>query len=388
MSAISLKISNIFKLVFCVLFILGINPPNIIGDLSTFNQSPYSFGPEGRAIQDLKDFYKPNEMVSIVRYRPMVTRDKYGVIQIYTSDGKVIVSINQDGSRVFQLKGTTVEQDQDGNITRILKVKPNSNIREIRDGKGEFLGYQELAFGSNVSKEYDSSKNLTKTYEYNLFGKIISNIIDELTQTRTVFDSKGLPSYDLNYEGAIVARYNYNEYGELIYKTDNRMNRTFYFPSNGQMDRTEDQYGNLLLKYNYRADENGRMVLYSTLDNMGRTTFYKSGKPQREVDQQGNTTKEYFYDGQKLIYTYDTYLHETVWYDKDGKPTYSSVDNMLTKEWLYSKGKLVGLWEEGKNVLIAYVRGDEVGRYMFFKKPTGGQIQELIDSGVIKKNRA
>ena len=122
------------------------------------------------------------------------------------------------------------------------------------------------------------------------------------------------------------------------------------------------------------------------LDNLGRTTFYSNGKPQYERDAQGNTTKEYGYNGQTLVYTFDNNLGQTTWYDINGNPLYISQDNVPIQEWLYSKGKLVAVWDDAKNVLTGYIRGDAVATFLFISKPSAEFVQQMIDEGIIKKN--
>ena len=380
------NLSKIFHLLLSLVLISGVYTPRLGADLSSFDQSPYSYGPEGRPIQDLQEFQKPSGMASILPFRPIMSRDKYGVKQFWSPSGLPLATINADGTMTFQLNGTTITKAPDGTVTQRMKVQPNSNKAVISDGQGNYLGYQTLEGGYSVNQQFDSNGNVTESYYYNKFGKSIEYIVNELTQTRTIFDSYGLPTNDINYEGNIVATYVYDDHSRLVYKTDAQMNKTYYNVANGEMDRTEDQHGNCLVKYYYKTDSLGMAVLDTSVDNFGRTTSYANGKPQIERDAQGNTTKEYCYNGQTLVYTFDCAMGQSTWYDINGNPLYISQDNIPLQEWLYSKSKLVGVWDYSRNVLTGYIRGDAVSTFLFTQKPSAEVVQEMIDEGIIVKN--
>ena len=53
--------------------------------------NPYSFGPEGRTVSDLRDFAKPNKMVRILPNMPVASTDSEGNRVYYTPDGKTII---------------------------------------------------------------------------------------------------------------------------------------------------------------------------------------------------------------------------------------------------------------------------------------------------------
>jgi hypothetical protein len=374
------------NLVFSLMLIAGVSAPRLAADLSSFDQSPYTYGPEGRTIQDLQNFQRPSAMMNIVPFRPVMTRDKYGVRQFWSTAGKPLLTINADGSMAFQLNGTTINKAPDGSVATRTKIQHNSNVAVITDGEGNYLGYQTIAFGYNVQQQFDSNNNLTQTYHYSHYAKKVDYIINELTQTRTVFDSNGLPTTDINYEGSVVASYIYDDHSRLMHKTDNRMNKTYYSLSTGQMDRTEDRYGNILVQYYYKTNHLGMDVLETSVDNIGLTTFYSNGKPRIEKDAQGNTTKEYGYNGQTLVFTFDNFMAQTTWYDVNGNPLFISKDDVPIQEWLYSKGRLVGVWDYARNVLTGYIRGDAVSTFLFIQKPNAQFVQQMIDEGIIKKN--
>ena len=45
--------------------------------------------------------------------------------------------------------------------------------------------------GNKIVAEYDAEGNLTKSYEYNKYGKQMQWVVDELTQSRVRYDEEG-----------------------------------------------------------------------------------------------------------------------------------------------------------------------------------------------------
>jgi hypothetical protein len=240
----------------------------------------------------------------------------------------------------------------------------------------------ELGLGGKVVKEYDYQNNVTKSYKYNDYGKNTQFILDELTQTKTVFDKEGKASYDVNYEGGKVAWYQYDDKGRIEQKTDIQQNKTYY-DKFGNMTYTEDQYKNVVMKYSYKKDDEGRWILDTAVDYHGNTTEYKNGKPKFEKDTDGATTKEYVYNGLTLLYTFDHGNNETTWYDIDGRQLISTFNEDLKKEWVYSKGKLVGLYDASTCMVTYYIHGQAIQSDRVDGPPTAEEIQAKIDRGEI-----
>jgi len=72
---------------------------------------------------------------------------------------------------------------------------------------------------------------------YDKYGKAQEYVLNELTQTKTVFDRNGNPKCDVNYEGTEIAWYHYNDKGNLTEKVDWHNNVTSYDPAKGVMTR-------------------------------------------------------------------------------------------------------------------------------------------------------
>ena len=123
--------------------------------------NPYSFGPQGRSVSDLRDFAKPKDMVRILPNRPVVATDSSGSRVYYSSDGKLSLSISKDGSMSFSLGGVTKGYNSDGelkNVSRTLKGK--GLLQEIKNEKNEVIGYKALNGKGRVSETYDKDMNL------------------------------------------------------------------------------------------------------------------------------------------------------------------------------------------------------------------------------------
>ncbi|MFH1540406.1 MAG: hypothetical protein ABID79_00905 [Elusimicrobiota bacterium] len=343
------------------------------------------FGPEATLNIDTTEFGKPRDMMNIVPNRPVAAKDKNGNRLYYTPSGKLTLRINNDGSKEFSLSIKSKEVDKEGNLQKETEKQRGNTMSVIKNEKGEILGYQELGFGGKTIGEYDKDMNKVRSYQYNKYGKNTEWVLDELSMTKTVYNTKGQASVDINFENREVAHYYYDENSRLVLKTDIYDNKT-YFDKKGNMTHTEDKYGKIVMKYNYINDDNGNYVLDTTTELHGNITYYKNGKPQVMKTKDGITEKEWFYDSQTLSFTFERKTNETTWYSIDGKPLYVSYDNKLSKEWLYNEGKLVGVWSETDNSLVVYIYTQEVARLIKLdEKPTAVEVQKLIDSGEIKK---
>jgi len=205
-----------------------------------------------------------------------------------------------------------------------------------------------------VVNEYDKDKNHTKQYIYDEYGKTISAVVNIMTQGRTVYDESGKPAYELDYEGNRMAKYEYDDYGRMASKTDAYGNKTF-FDGNGNLTRTENQDGIVLCSYNYVYDENNNYVLFTSFDPTTRnTTYYENGKQTVTKNHAGAVTVDYFWNGSKLVATFDRGSQETTWYDIDGRSLYTSFNDQLISKNLYYNGQLVGIFDVRSNQVTIF----------------------------------
>jgi YD repeat-containing protein len=352
----------------------------------SFTPVHQQFGPQSQLLPiEQIEFARPKDMVNILPGRPIAARDKYGNRTYFSPSGHAMLRISNDGKREFSLGAYSKETDEKGKVLRETTKSQGTNLVELKNDKGEIVGYQELGLGGRVVREYDSEMNLTRSYHYNDYGKKIEYVVDELSQSRTVYDDKGRPVYDLDFEGNKMATYQYDEDGRLEVKTDAYGNKT-YFDKKGNMTATYDSKGNLLVKYEYGTTPDGHTELVSIKDMLtNNVTHFKDGKQVNVTNAQGAVIRDYFWDGAKLVCTYDRETQETTWYNINGKAMYTTFNDIKVKEWLYFKGKLVGFYDaRSKSVVIYQNEREDYILNGIDNVPNASNIQELYDKGIIK----
>ena len=125
--------------------------------------NPYSFGPQGRSVSDLRNFAKPKNMIRILPNRPVVATSSDGSRLFYTSDGKMALSVAKDGSMSFSLGGLTKNYNSDGEFSGSARTLRGSGLlQEVRDKQDRLLGYKTLNGDGKVSKTYEKEINIQK----------------------------------------------------------------------------------------------------------------------------------------------------------------------------------------------------------------------------------
>lgn len=324
---------------------------------------PYSFGPEGRTIADLRDFAKPKQMASILPNRPVAATDSNGTRVYYTPDGKMTLSVAKDGTMTFSLGGVTKQKDSLGNLTKTTTaIKGSGNLYEIKNEFNEVIGYKALDGEGNTAIEYDKDMNKTKTYNYGLFGKTISYVVNEMTKEKTTYDQYGREMATYDADGYILATYQYEdvsyEYGDgknlavvkntsstsgqglLVTKKDYQLNTkgeiintTTFFDKQGLATHINNSEGTTIVKYNYDQDNQGNKVLTSVLNVLTKEkTYYENGKETVTKNDQDEVIKKYYWQGSKLLYTTnlaaDGSTSSTTVYDIDGTELYTTFKNV------------------------------------------------------------
>ena len=346
----------------------------------------YSFtaGPEN--VYNISQTYrKPVEMMDILPGRPVSAHTQSGSSQYFSPKGELMLSVATDGTRTYSLKGGTKKYDKDGNLISETTRITGTDLEETKNDSGQVTGYTKLGYGGQVVAELDKDKNVERSYVYDKYGKNLEYVLNENTMVKTVYGKNGKATYDMNYEGAKTAWYNYNKDGNIESKTDIQQNVTL-FDKNGNMKQTTDWTGSVVLKYNYKTDDNGNSILDTSVDKDGNITTYKNNNPLKTVSSDGSTVmREWKYEGNTLIYSHNNANNEITWYDAAGKSLYSSIDDFVTAEWMYSKGKLVGTWSNTTSTLTVYINNNRVATYQVSEKPSADVIQGMIDSGEIKQ---
>lgn len=332
---------------------------------------------------DIVEYGKPKDMINILPGRPIASKDKYGNRLYFAPSGEITLKITPDGTMMFNLN-TQAKEYKDGKLLTITEKKKGTNLAVIKNENGEVLGYQEMGLGGKVLKEYDKDMNLVKSFKYDKYGKNVIYMLDENSQIKTLYGENGKPIAEVNYEGTEIARYIYDEKNIIRYKIDITGNKTFY-DEKGKMLYTQDLFGNIIMKYYYKKDANGNEILDKSVNYLGNTTYFEDNKAKIIKDKDGNILQEYFYDGSKLIFTFNHNDKLTTWYDIDGKPLYVTYENQKVKEYLYSEGKLVGIWDNTSNTLSVVLHGEEIAKLLLKEKPTGDIIQRWLNEGIIKK---
>lgn len=432
------KINRILSLTMVVSMLVTTLPAYATWDMGQGNS--YTFGPEGRPLENIDQaaYGKPSEMVSIVPGRPIAARDKDGNHLYYSPDGSLSLQITKDGRMSFSLTAIskTKSYDDKGKFQGESEFIAGTNKSVTRNDKGQVISSQEYGFGGQVVREYSlavvdkngkyvtaekviakaiaksdsnapatnaadndtlNKMNLSKEHMFNEYGKSTRMIVDALTQTKTVFGAAGggnKPLKDINYEGAVVATYKYDSDDKLDHKVDLYGNLTF-FDKDSNITYTENNAGQKLADYVYKskdkdAKENSPKVLekvitYATAGLAGEITYFdNNGKAQFTKTEKGDILKDYKYDsitGTTLLYVFDHKNQETIWYDISGKEIYSSIDGAQTKQWLYSQGKLMGVYDVAQNTVDVYRFGQQDAKIKLSGDavPTGDDIQKWYD---------
>jgi len=302
-------------------------------------------------------------MASILPNRPVAATDSNGTRVYYTPDGKMTLSVAKDGTMTFSLGGVTKQKDSLGNLTKTTTaIKGSGNLYEIKNEFNEVIGYKALDGEGNTAIEYDKDMNKTKTYNYGLFGKTISYVVNEMTKEKTTYDQYGREMATYDADGYILATYQYEdvsyEYGDgknlavvkntsstsgqglLVTKKDYQLNTkgeiintTTFFDKQGLATHINNSEGTTIVKYNYDQDNQGNKVLTSVLNVLTKEkTYYENGKETVTKNDQDEVIKKYYWQGSKLLYTTnlaaDGSTSSTTVYDIDGTELYTTFKNV------------------------------------------------------------
>ncbi len=299
--------------------------------------NPYSFGPQGRAVSDLRDFAKPKQSVSILPNRPVAATDSSGNRVYYTPDGKMTLSIGKDGSMNFSVGGVTKSKSSDGEIKSITRTIQGSGLRQVtRDEKDRVTGYRELNASGKTAATYDKDNNLTSTYHYKAQGAKLDYVQNEMTGGRTYYDEYQRAMYETDFDGYILKTYQYEDIsyetngGEQDRKSLNRVKaESNGGANNGLLVSTRD--------YSYKIDvtDNGSVAASSVYT----TTYYdRQGSPVYVKDPNGIITTEYHYRNdiganKVLDYVQDNLTKTKTYFKENGEKDYviNDMDVVVTR---------------------------------------------------------
>lgn len=346
--------------------------------------NPYKFGPQGRAVSDLRDFATPKQMVSILPNRPVVATDSDGNRVYYTPDGKMALSVAKNGAMNFSLGGVTKSKNSSGEITSITRTMQGSGLRQVvRNDDDEIIGYKELNGKGKTVATYDKDNNLTATYHYKGQGAKLDYVQNEMTLGRTYYDDFGRAICEKNFEGYVLATYQYQDVS-YEYGADGKSVVT----ERTSLPAGEKNRGLLVSKKNYEIEIN---KLDDALDVEGeigyKTTFYNlEGRETHVTNNNGQIIQEFHYknDGagnEILNYVEDTLTHNKTYFDEHGKKDYMVNDQntILTR---YYDDKIVNYSREGNYAEVTMLDIDGTELYTTLKNidyNDDGTINKVMD---------
>lgn len=367
--------------------------------------NPYSFGPQGRSVSDLRDFAKPKQMTRILPNMPVVATDSSGNRVYYTPDGKMTLSVAKDGSMSFSLGGTSKTMNSDGEITSVTRTLQGSGLlQEVRDGEDRVTGYKALNGEGKTVATYDKNKNLTATYVYTGQGANLDYVQNEMTMGRTYFDEYGRSKFDVDADGYVLKTYQYGDVDYLLdesdptrksvvavepnendytvhdgvtysrkdYKAQLWSTRDYSFDikdtADGKVDVTLaykssyfDRESRILYSTNsdgitntaffYKQDNKGNKILDYSLDNMTKNkTYYNEHGDRDYTANEFGTVITRFYDGYSVNFGADNKAMEVTKYDIDGTELYTTLKNISYN----SDGTIDKTMDENDNTIEQY----------------------------------
>lgn len=344
---------------------------NIQADFLFNAPNPYSFGPQGRSVSDLRNFATPKQMVRILPNMPVVATDSSGSRVYYSPDGKMMFSVAKDGSMSCSLGGTTKNYNSNGEFTGTTKtIKGSGLLQEVKNEKGEVLSYRALNGDGKTAATYDKDMNLTATYVYTGQGAMLDYVQNEMTGGRTYYDELGRTMKDVDFDGYILRTYQYEDVVYEIDETDpsrktlraikkegdvgtgllvstrdygyhvegidtengtveNRfVYTTTYFDKEGKTLYVKNYSGFITDEYHYKNDDKGNKILDFVINNTTKqkTYFDEYGNRDYTVNE-ANAVVARYYDGYSVNY-YGDAITSVTRYDIDGKELYTTFKNI------------------------------------------------------------
>lgn len=356
--------------------------------------NPYSFGPQGRSVSDLRDFAKPKNMVRILPNRPVVATDSDGSRVYYTPDGKMTLSISKNGAMYFSLGGVSKSYNSDGEFSGVTRtIKGSGLLQEVRDKDENLLSYRALNGDGKVHQTFDKDGNVTATYVYTGQGAKLDYVQNEMTGGRSYYDEYGRTKYDVDFNGYIQRTYLYadtaytadesdktrktlkvtnvennpsgtgvlvsiRDYTHNMYATNQNeaefnplvYNETF-FDLEGKTQYIKNSDGFITREYHYKQDDKGNQILDFHLDNLtkNKTYYDEHGTASYTVNDKNVVITRYF-DGYTVNVHADGSYSEVTKYDIDGKELYTTLKNIDYNE----DGTINKVMDEDDNVWQEY----------------------------------
>lgn len=347
--------------------------------------NPYSFGPQGRTVSDLRDFAKPKNMVRVLPNRPVVATDSDGNRVYYTPDGKMTLTITKGGAMSFSLGGLSKAYNSDGEFNGLTRTLRGSGLlQETRDSENRVLSYTALNGDGKVALTFDKDKNLTSTVYYDGQGAKKSYIVNEMTGGRTYYDKYERKMYETDIDGSIQKTYLYADVEYTVDESDplrkklktSETGKTKYdFKDTGLPTSVRDYTHNMFSTSNGEAEINPFAYNETFFDTEGKSLYIKNAD--------GFISREYYYKqdnkGNKIIdYHIDTLTKNKTYYDDYEKASYT-VNDKDTVIARYYDGYTVNYQLEGNYAEVTKYDIDGKELYTTLKNI------EYNDDGTINK---
>ena len=232
-------------------------------------------------------------------------------------------------------------------------------------------------------------------YKRNTNGdKILDYILDNLTKNATYFNEDGTRNCTKNDKGAIITKYYDDKNYYVNFNKDNSLEVTKYdidgkelyttlknvsYNEDGTINNVMDENGNILEKYEYVTDNKGNQII-KYVENLidGTKTYYDNQQRQTYTERNGEIIKEFNWNGNTLVYTFDTKTQLTQYYNMDKELVYVAFNERVISKNIYNKGQLIGKWDAQKNQVIVYINERSWISVVANEEPTAGMISALI----------
>lgn len=240
-------------------------------------------------------------------------------LKIFLTIIAILVSVNLIGcglkneNYIENTNGKTSKIETDIENESLEENESNSSailtpaIRTKRNTKWKYNNDGDIYIDWDIEDIYDNVGNLVKTNSYNFEGKLYH-------WTENAYDSTNnkIKSISFNEDGSIDEKIEY-EYDECLY-----LSKIIYYSPNGSITSEvtyQNQYdgkGNIIKSVSFDADRNITSVIENQYNEKNELIYYcysRDDYVSQEsymYDDEGNITKEIFYDKEgKIIESYE-----------------------------------------------------------------------------------
>ncbi len=355
--------------------------------------------------QGAKLYYVQNEMTKGRTYydnfgRTMCDKDKDGYILAtyqyqdvaygYSEDGKTVTKTETTGDKGkgLLLSKTTTQQDlyrTEVFSTTFFDLK--GNITHVTDAHGITI--------SEYHYKNDDKGN-----------QILDYVLDNDTKQKTFYDKHGNREYTVDDMEQVIARY-YDDYVMNIaqdgsytvtrYDIDGKELYTTFqnveYNDDASIDIIRDANDNISERYVYTTDKDGNKIIdyvinyndaeygttYTWYDDEGKPVYTTKSLERPTDDKADNIVKDFSWNGNTLIYTFDRKTGHTSYYNMDKELVYVAFNDRIVSKNIYSRGQLIGKWDAQSNKLMVYINERSWQTFNGYdKEPTEAEIRYIL----------